>query len=529
LPEDIAVIGSRFRIICCYSPASLWFGITLQGVLNLEDGHMRIDVINKGLKKLGRVPLHIVSGLFVFVVLLANPLLVQAQPEATFEFESMFGKRDFYTQTFPPNLIAPEGFTSPTGVTFFDNQQIIVADRGNDKLQSCNLEGDCFWIGLDGAGQAGGTRHQRGTFTRPFGVEMNNQGRITVADEGNHWLQLCDELSECDFAGRVHGLRVEPSSSLGQMDSPSDVAVDANNLMYISDTNNNRIQVFNTDMNFEDIFGRLGNAPGEFNSPKGISIDPQGRIVIADAGNHRVQICDVEGECETFGSMGSAAGQFNSPAGLDVDGLGRIWVADTGNHRIQVCDDQGTCQVFGEFGTGSGQFDGPSDIEVHHSGLAAVADTNNHRIQLFRTETAFRLNAGLNDAWYNPVTDGQGFFITVFPELGLVLLAWFTYDTELPPADAQAHLGDAGHRWLIAVGNINGNQSEMEIEIASGGVFDTATDIQREMGGTIKLSFDGCKSGKVEYDITSINQQGVVPIQRVANDNTALCEALINQ
>ena len=49
-----------------------------------------------------------------------------------------------------------------------------------------------------------------------------------------------------------------------------------------------------------------------------------------------------------------------------------------------------------------------------------------------------KINAGLNDAWYNPETSGQGFFITVFSDMGAVSLAWFTYDTELPPDDAVA-------------------------------------------------------------------------------------------
>ena len=38
-------------------------------------------------------------------------------------------------------------------------------------------------------------------------------------------------------------------------------------------------------------------------------------------------------------------------------------------------------------------------------------------------DSGFLINAGLNDAWYNPATDGQGFFITVFPDIGYVLLA----------------------------------------------------------------------------------------------------------
>jgi len=142
----------------------------------------------------------------------------------------------------------------------------------------------------------------------------------------------------------------------------------------------------------------------------------------------------------------------------------------------------------------------------------------------------FRINAGLNDAWYDPATSGQGFFINVFPDLGAASLAWFTYDTELPPPDAQANLGDAGHRWLTAFGPIVDNQVLMEIEMTSGGIFDTPTEVQRTdppgSDGTILLTFSSCNSGTVEYDIPSIDRQGTVPIQRIANDNIALCEAL---
>ena len=141
-----------------------------------------------------------------------------------------------------------------------------------------------------------------------------------------------------------------------------------------------------------------------------------------------------------------------------------------------------------------------------------------------------RINAGLNDAWYNPETDGQGFFITVFPDLNAVSLAWFTYDTGLPAEDATANLGDPGHRWLTAIGPIEGNQAIMQIEMTSGGIFDAATLIDRTdppgSDGTILLTFTSCNSGTVEYDIPSINRQGTVPIQRVAGDNIALCEAL---
>jgi len=140
----------------------------------------------------------------------------------------------------------------------------------------------------------------------------------------------------------------------------------------------------------------------------------------------------------------------------------------------------------------------------------------------------FKINAGLTDAWYNPDTSGQGFFIAVYPDLEVVSLAWFTYDTELPPPGAVANLGDPGHRWLTAVGPILGNQAVMDIEMTSGGLFDTPTEITRTdppgSDGTITLTFDGCNAGTVEYDIPSINRQGIIPIRRVANDKVIDCE-----
>ena len=150
-----------------------------------------------------------------------------------------------------------------------------------------------------------------------------------------------------------------------------------------------------------------------------------------------------------------------------------------------------------------------------------------------KPETTVQINAGFNDAWYNPDTDGQGFFIAVFPDLGLASAAWFTYDTELPPDDATASLGDPGHRWITATGPYAGNQAVLDISLTSGGIFDTPTEIQRTdppgSDGTLTLIFDSCASGKVEYNIPSISMMGTVPIQRVAGDNVALCEALSGQ
>ena len=142
------------------------------------------------------------------------------------------------------------------------------------------------------------------------------------------------------------------------------------------------------------------------------------------------------------------------------------------------------------------------------------------------------LNPGLNDAWYAPETDGQGFFITVYPKLGSVSLAWFTYDTGLPSGESTAKLGDAGHRWLTAVGPFTGNTATLTIYVTRGGLFDStvpATSTDLDGDGTIVLEFTDCTSGVVSYDITSLGKSGQIPIQRVATGNIPLCETLIDQ
>ena len=71
---------------------------------------------------------------------------------------------------------------------------------------------------------------------------------------------------------------------------------------------------------------------------------------------------------------------------------------------------------------------------------------------------------------------------------------------------------------------------KLNINVTSGGVFDTPSEVEHTnpegADGTITLTFESCNSALVAYDITSINRQGTVSIQRVADDNIALCKAL---
>jgi glucose/arabinose dehydrogenase len=140
----------------------------------------------------------------------------------------------------------------------------------------------------------------------------------------------------------------------------------------------------------------------------------------------------------------------------------------------------------------------------------------------------FGINPGMNDAWYDANTPGQGFLITVLPDKEVVFLAWFTYDVERPPQDVEALLGEPGHRWLTAQGPYSGTKATMEISVTSGGVFDSRLPAAGEpvADGTMTIRWKSCNAATISYEIDSLNLIGEIPIERVADDNIALCELM---
>ena len=174
-----------------------------------------------------------------------------------------------------------------------------------------------------------------------------------------------------------------------------------------------------------------------------------------------------------------------------------------------------------------------SASRIGGSPIIAENDETGFRIAATSLEGfGFQINSGLNDAWYNPATNGQGILIAVFPDRKEMFIAWFTYDTERPPENVAAFLGEPGHRWLTAQGPYDGDTADLTIFVTAGGVFDAVepkavTDLDGD--GTMTIEFAGCNAGLVTYSITSLGISGEIPIERIALDNVGLCETLNGQ
>src|SRR5215217_6121694 len=86
-------------------------------------------------------------------------------------------------------------------------------------------------------------------------------------------------------------------------------------------------------------WGNTGSEDGQFVKPFGVAVDSSGNnVYVADSDNHRIQKFDSNGTFITkWGNTGSEDGQFDYPLGVAVDSSGNnVYVADTSNNRIQL-------------------------------------------------------------------------------------------------------------------------------------------------------------------------------------------------
>ena len=141
----------------------------------------------------------------------------------------------------------------------------------------------------------------------------------------------------------------------------------------------------------------------------------------------------------------------------------------------------------------------------------------------------FKINPGINGTWFDPNTLGQGFLIDVLPASNTFFIAWFTNDTSLPDSNLAAVVGDPGQRWLSAQGELGSDNSvTLDIFSVSGGIFNQSSDILNEIVGSMTVTFGDCTAGIVDYSFNDSSLTGSIPIQRIVNDNVALCEQLSN-
>jgi len=150
--------------------------------------------------------------------------------------------------------------------------------------------------------------------------------------------------------------------------------------LFVVDTLNYRIQIFDHDGNFINSFGSYGKNKGELNRPYEISFFND-MLYVLDTLNHRIQTYDLNGNfLFDIGSFGNKNGNFDKPHDVIVS-KGKIFVADPKNYKIQMFDQNGNFVISIELNDDESNFR-PHSIDVFNNILYA-ADTLNYHISTF--------------------------------------------------------------------------------------------------------------------------------------------------
>ena len=270
-------------------------------------------------------------------------------------------------------------FRSPTGIALDNRGHVTVVDAQNHRVQKFSHDGQ-FLLEWGGQGSA------PGQFVAPTGVAVDNAGNVYVTDTDNNRIQKFTATGSFISQWGTYG------TGNGQFEYPRGIVVDnANNAIYVVDQHNHRIQKFSLTGNFllkwgsYDLLDGNRGDPGQLDLPTGIALDTSGQVYVTDTNNNRVQKFDSNGNfVGQWGSQGSGNGQFNNPTGIAVDQTNKVYIADTSNYRLQQFDTSGNYQgQWGTPGSGNGQFLGPGGVAAAGPGEVYVTDVGNHRVQKF--------------------------------------------------------------------------------------------------------------------------------------------------
>jgi uncharacterized protein YjiK/outer membrane biosynthesis protein TonB len=226
-------------------------------------------------------------------------------------------------------------------------------------------------------------------FSGPQDIAIDGSGNIWVADQWNRVVQY-------DSSGNF--LQTLPASNSWESGSDNThfnfvigIAFDSSGRMFVSDRDNNRVQVYTFSGNdpvYSATIGETGGAEGQFNNPTRIAVDSSDRLYVADADNGRVQRCTDSGgwTCSNFDT------DLFWPEGIAIDGSDNVFIADGGNSRIRKCTSAGSC---GDFVTGLDSW--VSDLAVDSSGNVYASFPDTHEVRK-----------------YNSAGESQGLFVGKF-------------------------------------------------------------------------------------------------------------------
>ena len=307
---------------------------------------------------------------------------------------------------------------NPDGITLDAGGNVYFGDNGGSAIRKIDTNGIITTIaGGNGPGSTGdGGPALDARVGSPQSVVVDSNGNVFFAETTTHRVRRIDAVTQIittvagDGTGAFGGDGGPAVDA--QLHTPSGIAFDSVDNLYIADRTNNRIR--RVDAISGDITTIAGNGTPGFSGdgglasgsqvrlPEAITVDSDDNIYVVDTANVRVRKIDTTtGIIDTVAGNGgfgfggdngpAVDAQFESPQYAVVDAAGNIYIADRGNDRVRKVDTAGIITTAA--GNGTSTFGGdtgpainaqlrrPSGVVVDDSGTIFIADHLNHRIR----------------------------------------------------------------------------------------------------------------------------------------------------
>ncbi|MEI9980259.1 MAG: Ig-like domain repeat protein [Edaphobacter sp.] len=307
----------------------------------------------------------------------------------------------------------------PSAIVFDSAGNLYLAETANHVIRKVDTTGHITTIaGTSTQGFSGDNGPAiAATFDSPQGLALDSSNDLYIADTHNHRIRRIDAatgiITTIAGTGTPGYSGDEAPATTAQLNLPTALAFDSGNNLYIADTRNHRIRKITastgiiTSIAGTDTQGFSGdNGPATaaaIDSPTGLALDSSNNLYLADTHNQRIRRLDATtGIITTIagngapGYSGDTAAATTAtlalPHGITIDSNGNLYLADTANHRIRRIDaatgiittiaGNGTQTFAGDIDPAlTASLDSPRNTALSPSTLITLADTNNQRIR----------------------------------------------------------------------------------------------------------------------------------------------------
>jgi sugar lactone lactonase YvrE len=291
-------------------------------------------------------------------------------------------------QIFGADRYPPLGLNDPRGIANGLNDDLYVADSRNNRILHIAADGSLLQEWGRFADQQTTGAAPLGAFNEPWGVAVGPDGSVYVTDTWNHRIQKFSKDGKPIKMWGQYGQPVPDNpESKSSFWGPRGIAVDANGHVYVADTGNKRIVIFDSDGKYLTEFGTAGLDPGQFDEPVGVAIGSDGTVYVTDTWNQRIQsfIPSEDGAVFVPLAQWDVNGWFgqsteNKPF-IAVGPDNHVFVTDPEGYRvIEFTNDGKFVRTWGDFGNGPDEIGLASGIAVDPTGHVWVTDAGNDRI-----------------------------------------------------------------------------------------------------------------------------------------------------